>query len=347
MKQKLTNITKIISLLVIIGTVLVILLPIWKIELTAPQYPEGLEMKIHANKVTGDVEIINGLNNYIGMKEIHQDDFKEFEFLPYLLAGIAVLGLISLLINRRWMFFTWSIVFFLFALAAMADFYLWLQDYGHNLDPHAPIKVPGMSYSPPLLGFKQLLNFGAYSIPAQGGWSMILSGVILLAAFIYEFLLMRKQQAIKALMISIPVITLAGLMSCSSGPRPIHFGTDNCDLCVMTIVDERFGAELLTKKGKAYKFDDLHCLKEYINQGNVKEADIGELFVIDYANPTELIKLSEAFILQGGEIQSPMASQTAAFFQADSLEHYKNYFNAEIVLWENIINQPSSFQTEN
>jgi hypothetical protein len=54
----------------------------------------------------------------------------------------------------------------------MIDFWLWEYDYGHNLNPNAPIIVPGMSYQPPLLGFKQLLNFGAYSYPDVGGWIM-------------------------------------------------------------------------------------------------------------------------------------------------------------------------------
>ena len=52
-------------------------------------------------------------------------------------------------------------------------------DYGHNLNPNAAIVVPGMSYQPPLFGFKQLLNFGAYSYPDIGGWIMFGVGIIL------------------------------------------------------------------------------------------------------------------------------------------------------------------------
>ena len=70
------------------------------------------------------------------------------------------------------------------ALAGLADFYRWGYDYGHNLDPDAIIKIPGMTYQPPLLGAKQLLNFYATSWPASGGMVLIaaiLVGVVVIA----------------------------------------------------------------------------------------------------------------------------------------------------------------------
>lgn len=178
-KSNLKGITRLFSALAGIILFVVIFLPIWKIELTAPQYPEGLEMYIHADKLSGEVEIINGLNHYIGMKELHAEDFIEFTVLPYLLGFFAVLGLLVSLINKKWLYYIWIIGFALFGIGVIIDFYLWLYDYGHNLDPAAPIKVPGMTYQPPMIGFKQLLNFGAYSIPAIGGWMVFLATFIM------------------------------------------------------------------------------------------------------------------------------------------------------------------------
>ena len=63
------------------------------------------------------------------------------------------------------------------------DFYLWEYDYGHNLSPTAPIKVPGMAYQPPLFGKKMLLNFEAYSYPSWGSLFFGLSAVLGLAAW--------------------------------------------------------------------------------------------------------------------------------------------------------------------
>lgn len=192
MNQKLSLSTKIISILSAIAIAVVIFVPIWRIELTAPQYPEGLEMQIYSDRLSGDVEIINGLNHYIGMRELHENDFIEFTVLPYILGAIAILGLVSVIVNRKWAFYSWAVLFFLFAFAAMVDFYLWEHDYGHNLDPAAPIQVPGMTYSPPLIGFKQLLNFGAFSAPDIGGWLLVVIGFGLLFAFIREIILSKK-----------------------------------------------------------------------------------------------------------------------------------------------------------
>ena len=77
--------------------------------------------------------------------------------------------------------------FVAFGVIAMVDFYRWNYNYGHDLDPNAPIQVPGMSYQPPIIGYKQLLNFGAYSIPDIGGWIFIGVGLMLLTAVILQF----------------------------------------------------------------------------------------------------------------------------------------------------------------
>lgn len=180
----------------IAGAVLFIALfvPIWQIQLTAPQYPEGLELYIHADKLSGDVQIINGLNHYIGMKELHEEDFIEFAVLPYIIIALGIIGLLTAIVNRRGLFFFWVIFFALFGILTIIRFYLWLYDYGHNLDPAAPIQVPGMSYQPPMIGYKQLLNFGAYSIPAQGGWVMIGAVVLMIWAFLKEVKFKKKKK---------------------------------------------------------------------------------------------------------------------------------------------------------
>ena len=175
-----------------IGLVISIFVPIWAIYLEAPQYPEGLGMFLHANKITGDYEIINGLNHYIGMKTIHQEDFWEFKILPYALGFFAVLAFLFAFLKKKWGLYLFTVLFLLFGVAFMIDFWLWEYDYGHNLNPNAPIIVPGMSYQPPLLGFKQLLNFGAYSYPDVGGWIMFAVGIISLVLSVLEFKSSKK-----------------------------------------------------------------------------------------------------------------------------------------------------------
>lgn len=176
-----------------IAMFVVLLVPIWQIQLSAPQYPEGLSLYIHADKLSGDVNIINGLNHYIGMRELHEQDFIEFAILPYVIVFLGILGVLAAVVNRKWLFFCFVIIFVVFGIVAIIDFYMWLYDYGHNLDPAAPIKVPGMSYQPPLIGFKQLLNFGAYSIPEKGGWIMITAALLSVIAVIKEIRFKRKK----------------------------------------------------------------------------------------------------------------------------------------------------------
>ena len=183
----LLKITKILLMVLGVGLVIAIFVPIWSIFLNAPQYPEGLAMYIHSNKVSGEYEIINGLNHYIGMKEIHADEFWEFKILPFALGFFALMCFLAAFLNRRKLLYAVTAIFLLFGVGFVFDFWRWLYDYGHNLNPHAAIIVPGMSYQPPLLGYKQLLNFEVWSYPNIGGGIMIATGVILFILAIVEF----------------------------------------------------------------------------------------------------------------------------------------------------------------
>ena len=160
--------------------------PFWKIVLEAPQYPEGLEMKIWLNKITGDVDKINGLNHYIGMKIIKEDEFPEFKIMPWALGILIAFGFVVGLVRKRSLLWVWLGTLILAGVVAFYDFYQWLYDYGHNLNPHAAIKVPGMTYQPPMLGYKQLLNFLAGSFPDIGGYLVIIAALGIVGVVIRE-----------------------------------------------------------------------------------------------------------------------------------------------------------------
>lgn len=182
-----------ISIFVVIGCLATLwFFPMWRIDLAAPQYPEGLYMNIWINHLSGDVEIINGLNHYIGMAPIHEEDFKEFVYLPVALMSFCGLGLVVLLLNRKTGYYIWAAIFLALAGLSMYDFWKWEYDYGHNLDPNAPIQVPGMAYQPPLIGYKKMLNFEALSQPDVGGWFFIIAGVVLITLSFYEWKRSRK-----------------------------------------------------------------------------------------------------------------------------------------------------------
>lgn len=137
-------------------------------------------MFIRINDITGlkpnDLNNINNLNHYIGMKRIEPDSIPELRIMPFVVAGLMAFGLAVAVIGRRWAARAWVGAFALVALVGLADFYKWEYDYGHDLDmENAIIKVPGMNYQPPLIGTKQLLNFKATSIPAGGGYALMVS----------------------------------------------------------------------------------------------------------------------------------------------------------------------------
>lgn len=161
--------------------------PLWQILMWAPQYPEGLEMKIWIDTLTGDVRTISALNHYIGMKTIEVSMFPEFGYMIYIVGAIIGIGLLTSITNKRVMLVAYLAVVLAAGIGALIDFYLWGYDYGHNLNPEAPIKIEGMSYQPPLIGTKVLLNFTAFSGPDIGGWIFIGVGALLAALSVYEW----------------------------------------------------------------------------------------------------------------------------------------------------------------
>ena len=168
-----------------------IFLPVWTITLVAPQYPKGIKMSIYANKLTeynpetgmtsNVPRLINGLNHYIGMHEIRPDEFKEFRWLPSAIIAFSILALLSALVGRGYFAAVGWVIFILFAVFMIGDFYRWLYEYGHNLSPQAAIKID--PYMPPVIGWKQLANFKVISLPGTGsilmGFAAILGPIIL------------------------------------------------------------------------------------------------------------------------------------------------------------------------
>ena len=197
----------------------------WRIDLTAPQYPEGLYLQIFPHKLGGDVEVINGLNHYIGMKTLHAADFPEFSVLPYIVVCFALLYLLVAITGRYLFLKILFVLFVLFGVAAMYDFWRWEYQYGHELNPNAAIVVPGMAYQPPLIGFKQLLNFGAYSYPDIGGWIFAGVGAVTLLLLLVQWKQSRRLQPTGPLLGLLIVVCVAYRKSLSR-LNPLGFSSN-------------------------------------------------------------------------------------------------------------------------
>lgn len=187
--------SRIVLALAAMGLATTYVAPLWHIALKAPQYPEGLGMYIWSSKITGELRSINGLNHYIGMKQIHPEAIPELRLMPQIVAGLVLLGLLAAAWGRRAGLYAWTVILVVGSLVGLADFWRWGYDYGHNLDPEAAIRIPGMSYQPPLIGPKQLLNFQATSWPATAGWFAIGAVMLAMALSVVEWRRARRVPA--------------------------------------------------------------------------------------------------------------------------------------------------------
>lgn len=188
------------KILVILAALLIFLtfvFPLWYIDLEAPQYPEGIGLEIWINKIIGqnphDLANINGLNHYIGMKEIEPESIPELKIMPFLMIFMILFGLTAGITGKRSLVYIWIILFVVMAAVGLYDFYMWEYDYGHNLNPHAAIKIPGMAYQPPLIGSKMLLNFNAISMPHIGVYILAFSAILGYIALVIDKKLKKKE----------------------------------------------------------------------------------------------------------------------------------------------------------
>ncbi|WP_241258527.1 nitrous oxide reductase accessory protein NosL [Flavobacterium sp. Sr18] len=333
--SKISTLSKVMLLVVMALLVSSVFVPMWRIELSAPQYPEGLVLLLHADKIAGDVDIINGLNHYIGMKTLHKEDFIEFTLLPYIIGFFALCALAVAVIAKKKGLYALFISFILFGILAGVDFYRWNYEYGHNLDPNAAIQVPGMSYQPPLLGYKQLLNFGAYSIPDTGGWMLIAAGLLLFIAVIKETNLLNRFKKSNTTAALLVFLTFSFFSCAKTEVVPIKLNVDTCDFCKMTIADGKYAAEVISEKGRVFKFDDIMCMIQYGKENaNTK---IAAYYVSDYVQDNVLIPAKTAFFISEGTIQSPMRGGVIAFSSENDAKEFGIKFKAKPITWEAII----------
>jgi len=128
------------------------------------------------------------------------------------------------------------------------------------------------------------------------------------------------------------------VVACTVEPEKIHYGTDACYTCKMTLMDKKFGAELVTEKGKIYKFDDVNCMMKFYNEAQ-DPSQFKFKLVVDFSQPEKLIPANDAFYLKSADIKSPMASQIAAFEKKENLEALQKELNGIYLVWGELVTQ--------
>lgn len=131
-------------------------------------------------------------------------------------------------------------------------------------------------------------------------------------------------------------ILCLAIAACSSEPEPIDFGKDMCTWCKMTIMDPKFGTELVTDKGRVYKFDDINCLVEYMVENKLSPQEKHSVYVLDYSDPGILIEAKTANYIYSEELRTPMASRVAAFGIGRLQQAHRDQLKAEEINWDQV-----------
>ncbi len=147
----------------------------------------------------------------------------------------------------------------------------------------------------------------------------------------------------------VSVLAITFLFAGCSEPEtvPIDFNKDHCDHCQMTIADKKFGAELLSKKGKVYKFDAIECLAAfYLEEITIPQADIHSMWVIDLVHPGDLIGAEKAHYFRSEGIKSPMGMNVSAINTAKELETVRVNFVGEELTWQGVLDLAKKLKME-
>lgn len=348
-----TKASRILVLVAGLALGLVYVLPVWTIDLEAPQYPEGIGMVIQVNTIEGqkphDLDNINNLNHYIGMKRIEPESIPELDLMPWIVALLMAGGVLTAALGRKKMLYGWVFLFVGISLVGMADFWKWEYDYGHDLDQEtAIIKIPGMSYQPPLIGSKQILNFTAHSWPGAGGWIAILAALTAMGVAGYEWRRGRGEGAPEPAVPGSPgpveggagrvgavaaLALLVGAAACADPqPRPLAYGSDACEHCLMGVSDDAHGAEAVTRTGKVHTFDSVECLVAWLQTDPAAER-LHAAWVTDFADGRALVRADEASYLVSDFLASPMGLGITAFRRAQDRDGAVHTFGGEAMGW--------------
>ncbi len=182
-KRKLNPLARVLIALAALATLSSFFFPLWHYYFEAPQYPEGLAMSIWSYKLGGKVDLINGLNHYVGFMQLKPDDFLEFKIFPVVIVLLGVTGLVVAFFASLRGLRYWLIGYGIFGGAALIDFYRWLYKFGHTIDPQAIIDVEG--YTPPMIGSSTFMNFYIVSYPGIAAIVLIAGLVLGVVAYIF------------------------------------------------------------------------------------------------------------------------------------------------------------------
>lgn|SRR5690554_233319 len=123
--------------------------------------------------------------------------------------------------------------------------------------------------------------------------------------------------------------------ACNVKPQPINYGSDACHYCDMTIVDHQFASQLITSKGKAYKYDAIECMVNSL-QEQFPDVEMDYELIADFDEPGNLIDAKSASYLVSENLPSPMAANLSGYKTKDAAQSNQNEFGGKVYSWAEI-----------
>jgi len=127
------------------------------------------------------------------------------------------------------------------------------------------------------------------------------------------------------------------VVGCGSNPEPINYGHDECEFCRMQISDNRYGSEIITDKGKVFKFDEVGCMIEYAMVKNLIGDANQKFLVTDFAKPETFLDATNAYFVQNENFRSPMGSNVMAFDSEVSRQKFAAESGGSLLNWVDVI----------
>ncbi len=176
------------SIVLVVAAVLLfisIFLPYWKLTLFAPQYPQGLKASMYVNRLAGDIQEIDGLNHYIGMKPMDEAAVLERTLSIFMIIGIALLIAGAVYVHSPIALFL-CIPAVLYPAFFLGDLYFWMRTFGTNLNPHAPLSSAIKPFVPPILGVGQIAQFKTIASWEIGLYMSIAASVLIVIGLYFH-----------------------------------------------------------------------------------------------------------------------------------------------------------------
>jgi len=123
--------------------------------------------------------------------------------------------------------------------------------------------------------------------------------------------------------------------SCNVAPKPIDYGNDGCHFCKMTIIDKQHAAEIITQKGKIYKFDATECMIHFLDDFDSSEIKL--YLSNNYTNPKALIDATTATFLISENIPSPMGAFLSAFKSNEDAVKMQMEKGGDLYTWDELL----------